>query len=74
VNKQTDPVERRPRLVSIGILLTGLGGALLAAALVVTLPAGVVVGAVGLFVAGLVVVGLGGGLKVVWEVAKSLFP
>jgi hypothetical protein len=55
-------------------LIAGLGGALLAADLVVTLPVGVVVGAVGLFVAGLVVVGLGGGFKVLWEVAKSLFP
>lgn len=55
-------------------MVAGLGGVLLASTFVASPPAAVPAVGAGLFVLGLVLVGLGGGLKTVWGVAKALFP
>lgn len=68
------PGERWPRVVSIGILLTGAGGLLLAADFLVDLPpllAGVGAAA---FVVGVVLTGIGGGLRTAWEVVRWMWP
>jgi hypothetical protein len=59
--------------VSWGIVTTGVGGLLLAATFLVSSTAVAILGTV-LFIFGLVLVGIGGGLKTVWEVAKAMFP
>jgi hypothetical protein len=52
---------------------TGVGGLLLALTFLVSSAAVAILGAV-LFIVGLVLVAVGGGLKTVWEVAKAIFP
>ena len=70
----TRPGERNPQLVSVGIVVTVVGGIALAVGLVASLPSGVAVAGVVCFVAGIVVVGVGGGLRTAWEVFKALLP
>jgi len=65
--------ERRPGVATVGILITALGGLALSATFVVSSAPLAIAGAV-LFVGGVVVVAVGGGLKTAWDVAKSLFP
>jgi len=60
--------------VTVGILMVAAGGVALAIGLVATPPSVVVVTAAVLFLAGIVVVGVGGGLKTAWEVFKALLP
>ncbi len=73
VADDAQPAERRPRVVSWGIVSTGVGGLLLALTFLVSSAAVAILGAV-LFIVGLVLVAVGGGLKTVWEVAKAIFP
>jgi hypothetical protein len=70
----TRPGERNPRLVTVGILLIAAGGIVLAITFIATLPTSAVAGAAALFLAGIIVVGVGGGLKTAWEVVKALLP
>ena len=68
-----DSPGRRLGVATVGILITALGGLALAATFFVSSAPLARVGAV-LFVAGLIVVAVGGGLRTAWDVAKSLFP
>ena len=60
--------------MSAGIVVAAVGGLVIALGYVVSLPAAADVVGAALFVLGIVVVGVGGGLKTAWEVLKALFP
>jgi hypothetical protein len=70
---EAQPAQRRPRVVSWGIVTTGVGALLLAATYGLSSGAVAIFGTV-LDSLGLVLVGIGGGLKTMWEVAKAMFP
>jgi len=60
--------------MTMGIVMAAAGGVVLAAGFVAALAAGVLLLGAALFLAGIVAVGIGGGLKTGWEVFKALLP